>query len=111
MEVASNFKKRFGEKKLGQLLGYAGKHALEFGNDKPLEDDDNKLIYALLEALGFECYTDRYGCVPLSEEEIKTFMVDNCGEFASYSGPIPDHLALFCGVYNFLNEAEVEDNG
>lgn len=70
------------------------------------EARDERLVFAVLEAIGYECW--KYGDAPNgpadSEETLKAWLVENRDAIGKMKPDvvIPDFLSLACGVYNFI---------
>ena len=65
------------------------------------EDERHRLIFALLEAIDFQCF--EFGDCPKepSEKEIKIFLKDNKEEILKSINP-PSYLGALGGAFNFL---------
>lgn len=106
MTLISNFEATFGEEMLEWYLNHAGHHA---AIESPPEDEHDRLIFSLLETLGWKCFKfNGSPCCKLTEQQIKDFIIANIKDFKDYKGAIPDYLALECGTYNFIQEAKYE---
>jgi len=113
-KVLEEFIRKYGEKKAKQLISAAGLHSLQLGSLavadlKELKDfvnlgDEEKLVFALLESLDFQCY--QYSDCPLnvglSEEEIKQFLLKHRKDILKMKIPLPSALGALTGVFDFL---------
>ena len=65
--------------------------------------EDERLVFAVLEALDFECW--KYGDAPdgITVEQAKQWLVDNKETIRNMSIEPPSYLGAMCGVYDFLN--------
>jgi len=105
---------RWGRERVYKWIGLAGHHALKFRHDVKIgETDEEKLIFALLEMLDFECY--KYPSCPTqptpSRNEIEQFLLDHKEEVLNAKIDPPSLLGLMAGTFDFLvKEKEVEKN-
>ena len=101
--------KRFGEDRVHKWISMAGHHALRFNPEVRVgETPEERLIFALLEILDFQCYEFKDApCYPgVSKEEIEQFLLDHKKEVENAKIDPPSYLGLLCGVFNFLLEKE-----
>ena len=106
MTVCEDFATQFDDETLATTLAAAGRHSL---NGVP-EDTDDRLLFALLEMLDYECC--KYGDAPatLTTEGIQSFLLRHKERVGKLPEP-PSYLGLCCGVCDFLapNEAKSGD--
>ena len=101
--------KRFGEEKVNKWISMAGHHARKFNPEVRVgETPEERLIFALLEILDFECYKFKDApCYPgVSKEQIEQFLLDHRQEVKNAEIDPPSYLGLLCGVFDFLFKKE-----
>ena len=101
---------KWGRERVYKWIKLAGHHAKWFNPDvRTGETDEEKLIFALLEMLDFECYD--YPSCPAqptpSKEEIKQFLLDHREAVASAKISPPTMLGMLAGTFDFLEEEEL----
>ena len=106
MTLLKDFRETYSEDTLGQTLERAGLHGNGLGTPPPYKKRE-RLAYALLEVLDFECnkYGD-YGLV--TDEQIKEILLRNRKEVTAMKEITPSYMGLMCGVFNFLTEETVK---
>lgn len=107
MGLVDDFKRRYGEEIYRKTIERAGIHSSVVGSlaagEKLPDDEESRLVFALLEILDYECC--KCDCYPyLTEEEIKKFLLDHRDEVLKLRIPPPSYLGVLVGVYNFLFE-------
>jgi len=109
LKTLKDFEKKFGKEKMNKCLNLCGHHFYSMGAGATgeklnLDNDEERLIFSLLEMLDFECFNYNSNCnIGLTKEEIKDFLLlnkDKALKLKSY----PSGLGLLCGVYDFLKE-------
>jgi len=102
-DVLDGFETTFGAEALAHTLANAGRHSQELVPG--LEGD--KLLFALLEILDFECckYGDAYPT--LTEDAIRTFVLCHRQKVLALPSP-PSYLGVLTGSFSFLCEDESE---
>ena len=101
---------KWGRERVYKWIKLAGHHAKWFNPDvRTGETDEEKLIFALLEMLDFECYD--YPSCPAqptpSKEEIKQFLLNHREAVASAKIDLPTMLGTLAGTFDFLEEEEL----
>lgn len=81
-------------------LERAGTHSME----KVPVGEDERLVFALLEAIDFECW--KYGDGPTSPslDEAKAWLRENWPIIKEMSFPPPSFMGLFGGSFSFLTD-------
>lgn len=101
--------RRFGRDKVDKWIAMAGHHARHYNPKVRIgETLEERLIFALLEILDFECYLYKDApCYPgVSKEEIERFLLDHKQEVENAKIDPPSYLGLLCGVFDFLLKEE-----
>jgi len=100
--IVEDFRKQFGETVLLEVLKHAGLHS---GQLVP-QGQDEKLVFALLEILDFQCY--KYEELPegLTRENIEQFLLKHREEVLNMKIPPPSFLGVLAGAFDFLVKRE-----
>lgn len=94
--VEEDFKRKFGLELAKVVIEHAGTHT-----SKVPEASDEKLVYALLEILDFDCI--RYDCIGgITNKEIKKFLLKHKDEVLRMNIEPPSYLGLLAGVFDFF---------
>jgi len=94
--ILEDFRRQFGEEVLLETLERAGLHSLSpFGSgEEPPKDEEEKLIFSLLEILDFDCC--KRGCYKLlTEDQIKSFLKKWRREILEMELPVPSFFGFF----------------
>lgn len=117
MTISDDFIRKYGKEKFEKAIKLAGHHSTKSGylsvcSREELEafndfSDDEKLIFSLLEMLDYQCYKFDYYCnIGLSEEDIKSFLLEHKNEVLNMNIPPPSLLGVIVGEYSFLQNGE-----
>ena len=96
---------RFGKDRVDRWVAMAGHHARVFNPRVRIgETREERLIFALLEILDFECYKFKDApCYPgVPKEQIEQFLLDHKKEVMKAKIDPPSILGLLAGAYDFL---------
>ena len=82
-------------------LERAGTHSAV--NPAPKEHDE-RLIFSILEAIGYDCWEYKDAPDMPSEKTIRKWLVNNKKVIGKMNPDtvIPDYISLVCGRYNFI---------
>ena len=105
MDIVEDFIKTFGEKTYQEVMSHAGVHSL---NPVPSSTEE-RLVFALLEMIDFNCF--KYGDVPegLTREETIKFLKKHRTKILDMKMYPPSYLGLLAGAYNFLWENDSDE--
>lgn len=104
--LCENFVKEFGPEVLDTTLACTGRHSraigsLAIGKEALWHNDDEKLAFALLEILDFEC--NKYGDYGLiSDRDIRIFLWRNRDLVKRLEIPPPSYIGAVIGCFSFL---------
>lgn len=104
MTLRESFVEKFGEEDAKRAEAAAMDHKSFRNFDEAKGYGSNKFRWCVLMVISFECageYRDHHGFEVVSEDTLKTWMVEHVEEFNAHDGDI-DFLALMCGAYGFL---------
>lgn len=99
--ITKGFEKEFGREATEALLENAGHHSMSWSKSKTPKKRDERLVFALLEVIDFQCVD--YGCFTfLSEEEIRNFLLKHKKAIGNMEIDLPSYLGAMVGKFNFL---------
>ena len=95
--VTEDFKEQFGGQVLEDTIARAGTHS----ENAPTGGDAERLAFALLEILDFQCC--KFGdYAALTDEQVRQFLIEHAAEIRKMPFKPPSFWGLFAGVYDFL---------
>lgn len=99
--IQEEFEKVYGKEQLDAVMEGAGKHTLIMGGNIPPESGDERLVFALLEEIDFEC--PKYGDSAFAScDEMREFLLPFRDAIQEMRFEPPSYVGLMAGAFDFL---------